>query len=133
MSSATTSVTEYLRAALGGSLIGQMAATRDISVEALLTPDSEALNTLRAELEEFGVDPELLATQALAALTALMIEPDNADRIVTELTRLLWSILGDPKSGTPPEIYRQAGSAMHLSFIGILSPQILEPFFKSLE
>ncbi len=131
--SSTTSVREYVRAALSGSLIGQMAMTRDISIEAVLTPNSLALESLHAELTEFGLDPELLAQQAMAAITALIIEPDNADRVVTELTKLLWSILGDPESGSPPEIYRRAGQAMHLSFVGILSPDILEPFFKSLE
>jgi hypothetical protein len=110
-----------------------MAMARDISVEAVLVPDSLALRSLREELTEFGLDPELLAAQALAAVTSLFIEPDNADRITTELTKLLWSILGDPESGAPPEIYRRAGHAMHLSFIGILSPDILEPFFKSLQ
>jgi hypothetical protein len=110
-----------------------MAMARDISVEAVLVPDSLALRSLREELTEFGLDPELLAAQALAAVTSLFIEPDNADRITTELTNLLWSILGDPESGAPPEIYRRAGQAMHLSFIGVLSPDILEPFFKSLQ
>lgn len=124
---------DYLSYALAGSLIGQMAMARDISVEAVLVPDSLALRSLREELTEFGLDPELLAAQALAAVTSLFIEPDNADRITTELTNLLWSILGDPESGAPPELYRRAGQAMHLSFIGVLSPDILEPFFKSLQ
>lgn len=132
MSSSTT-VRDYLSYALAGSLIGQMAMARDISVEAVLVPDSLALRSLREELTEFGLDPELLAAQALAAVTSLFIEPDNADRITTELTNLLWSILGDPESGAPPELYRRAGQAMHLSFIGVLSPDILEPFFKSLQ
>jgi hypothetical protein len=110
-----------------------MAMARDISIEAVLAPNSLALKVLHAELVEFGLDPELLSQQALAAITALIIEPENADRVSTELTNLLWSILGDPESGSPPEIYRRAGQAMHLSFISILSPDILEPFFKSLE
>lgn len=131
--SSSTSVRDYLGCALAGSLIGQMAMARDISVEAVLAPNSLALHSLREELTEFGLDADLLAQQALAAITALFIEPDNADRITTELTRLLWTILGDPESGSPPEIYRRAGHAMHLSFIGILSPDILEPFFKALE
>jgi len=118
---------------MAGSLIGQMAMARDISVEAVLAPNSMALQSLRTELDEFGLDADLLAEQALAAVTALFIEPENADRITTELTKLLWSVLGDPDSGAPPEIYRRAGHAMHLSFIGILSPDILEPFFKSLD
>lgn len=131
--SSSTSVRDYLSCAMAGSLIGQMAMARDISVEAVLAPNSMALQSLRTELDEFGLDADLLAEQALAAVTALFIEPENADRITTELTKLLWSVLGDPDSGAPPEIYRRAGHAMHLSFIGILSPDILEPFFKSLD
>ena len=131
--SSSTSVRDYLSCAMAGSLIGQMAMARDISVEAVLAPNSMALQSLRTELDEFGLDADLLAEQALAAITALFIQPENADRITTELTKLLWSVLGDPDSGAPPEIYRRAGHAMHLSFIGILSPDILEPFFKSLD
>lgn len=131
--SSSTSVRDYLSCAMAGSLIGQMAMARAISVEAVLAPNSMALQSLRTELDEFGLDADLLAEQALAAVTALFIEPENADRITTELTKLLWSVLGDPDSGAPPEIYRRAGHAMHLSFIGILSPDILEPFFKSLD
>lgn len=131
--SSSTSVRDYLSCAMAGSLIGQMAMARAISVEAVLAPNSMALQSLRTELDEFGLDADLLAEQALAAVTALFIEPENADRITTELTKLLWSVLGDPESGSPPEIYRRAGHAMHLSFIGILSPDILEPFFKSLD
>lgn len=129
----STDVQSYLGHALGGALIGQMALARDISIEALLVPDSIALHTLRSEMEEFGLVPEALGRQALTALTALFIESDNADRITTELTKLLWSVLGDPKSGGPPEIYRRAGHAMFLSFIGILSPDILDPIFKTLD
>lgn len=132
MSSPTT-VRDYLSYALAGSLIGQMAMARDISVEVVLVPDSLALRSLREELTEFGLDPELLAAQALAAVTSLFIEPDNADRITTELTKLLWTILGDPESGAPPELYRHAGHAMFLSFIGIISPDILDPLFKALD
>lgn len=132
MSSSTT-VRAYLAYALAGSLIGQMAMARDISAEVILVPNSLALRSLREELTEFGLDPELLATQALAAVTSLFIEPDNADRITTGLTRLLWSILGDPESGAPPELYRHAGHAMFLSFIGIISPDILDPLFKALD
>lgn len=132
MSSSTT-LREYLTRALGGSLIGQMAVAREVSVEAVLAPQSAALCSLRAELTEFGLEPELLAEQALTALTALLIEPDNAERIVIELTKLLWSILGDPESGAPPELYRHAGHAMFLSFIGIISPDVLDPLFKALD
>ena len=131
--SGSTTVRAYLAYALAGSLIGQMAMARDISAEVVLVPNSLALRSLREELTEFGLDPELLATQALAAVTSLFIEPDNADRITTELTRLLWSILGDPESGAPPELYRQAGHAMFLSFIGIVSPDILDTLFKALD
>jgi hypothetical protein len=127
---ARTAVQDYLTSALAGSLIGQMAMAREISVEAVLAPNSLALQSLRAELSEIGIIPEMLAEQTLHAVTALFIEPDNADRIATELGNLLWTLLGDPESGGPPEIYRRAGHCMHLSFIGLLSPDILEPFFK---
>jgi hypothetical protein len=122
-----------MRCVLGGTLFGQMAVKRGISEETLMTPNSEALKILHADLEELGVDLSLLAEKSLSALTYLLIKSDNADLIISQLSSLLWSVLGDPESGAPPEIYHQAGSAMYLSLISILSPQVPEPFLKSPE
>ena len=61
----------------------------------------------------------------MISLVALFAQPCNADLITSQLTALLWSILGDPKNGgRPPEIYRRAGSAMYLALLGILNPSI---------
>lgn len=126
-----TTISEYLTRALAGTLIGQRALARHLSYEQVSDSDCRVLNSLVTELDAFGVEPDVLAKQALAAITTLLIEPDNAARVTTELTRLLWTVLGDPESGEPPEIYRKAGHAMHLSFIGLLCPEILEPFLDT--
>lgn len=127
MSAPPTKVEEYLSCALAGALVGQLAARRELDFMTLIGPnfdgDSPELRSLSDELTELGIDPNLLATHALTALVALFVEQNNADLIVGQYTSLLWSILGDPKNGgSPPEIYRKAGVAMHLSLLGILDP-----------
>lgn len=127
---------EYLATAVAGSLIGQLARKRDIPMGdlfacGLLNP-SPVVRELATELENLGFDPQLLASQSLYALVALFAEESNADLITSQFTALLWSILGDPKNGgSPPEIYRRAGVAMHLTLLGILDPSIVEKSSRS--
>lgn len=125
-----TKVEEYLSAALAGSLIGQIANRRGIHFSELLGPsfdgDTPELRELSDELTELGLCPDTLANHALCSLVALFVEQGNAELIVTQYTSLLWTILGDPKSGAPPEIYRRAGVAMHLALLGILDPSFTE-------
>ena len=130
MTNEQTKVEEYLTSALAGSLIGQVAARRCLHFRDLLGPegdgDSPELRALSDELTALALDPCLLANHSLLALVALFAQEGNADLIVTQYTSLLWTILGDPKSGSPPEIYRRAGVAMHLALLGILDPAIVE-------
>ena len=134
MSTEQTRVEEYLSAALSGSILGQIANRRQIHITTLLGPafdgDSPELNALIEELTELGVCADTLANHALCALVALFVEEGNADLIVSQYTSLLWTILGDPKSGSPPEIYRRAGVAMHLALLGILDPSFSEPSYR---
>lgn len=125
-----TKVEEYLSSALAGSLLGQIANRRQIHFTTLLGPgfdgDSPELRALSDELTELGICPDTLANHALCSLVALFVEQSNAELIVAQYTSLLWTILGDPKSGAPPEIYRRAGVAMHLALLGILDPSFTE-------
>jgi hypothetical protein len=121
--SETKRLEAYLATAMAGTLIGQVARQRDISVRDLLKPGSPEARGIAEDLYEMGIHPELLAHAGLLAQIALFSEQSNAHTIVTSLTNLLWSILGDPENGgNPPEIYRKAGHAMYLTFIGILDP-----------
>jgi hypothetical protein len=121
---------EYLSTAVAGSLIGQIARAREIPFKEMFSADgsgSPAVRAIATELDELGIDAELLASQALYALVALFSQQENAELITSQYTSLLWSILGDPKNGgNPPEIYRRAGCAMHLTLLGILDPSITE-------
>lgn len=125
-----TKVEEFLSTALAGSLVGQIAAERRISFTTLAGPnfdgESPELRALADELTELGIYPDQLANHALIALVSLFMENSNAELIITQYTSLLWTILGDPKSGAPPEIYRRAGVAMHLALLGILDPSFIE-------
>lgn len=130
-STAPNRLEEYLATALAGSLIGQLARQREISVGDLFGSGfdtaSPTVKTLASELDDLDIDVQLLASQSLLALVALFAQESNADLITSQFTALLWSILGDPKNGgSPPEIYRRAGVAMHLALLGILDPSIVE-------
>lgn len=127
MTTPTDKVSDYIATAIGGSIIGQMARRRSISTDDLLTQGNPLLRSLADELSELGLDPHLIANHTLAALVALFIEEGNADRIITTFTNLLWTVLGDPENGgNPPEIYRRAGVAMHLTLLGLIDPSIIE-------
>lgn len=122
---------EYLATAVAGSLIGQVARHREIPMRELfadgIATPSTTVRALATELDDLGIDTQLLASQTLLALVALFAQESNADLITSQFTALLWSILGDPKNGgSPPEIYRRAGVAMHLALLGILDPSIVE-------
>ena len=133
MSSPTiSSATNTVMAALAGTLMGQMGRTRGFTSEEILDPDcSRARHALATQFTELGIDLEQLASNTLKALTAVFSEPHNSERIATDMAEILWTVLGDPKSGPPPEIYRRAGILMHIAFIGLLSPDILEPFLEN--
>ncbi|MGA0848092.1 MAG: hypothetical protein ACO3PY_05755 [Pontimonas sp.] len=128
-------IDEYLSTAVAGSLVGQIARARNISFKEMFAADGVSISpTIRAitlELDELGIDPELIASQVLYALVALFAKEENAELITSQYTSLLWSILGDPKNGgSPPEIYRRAGCALHLTLLGILDPSIPEQGIK---
>jgi len=121
----------YLATALAGSLIGQIARRREIPFRQMFADDGRTcapvIQSIATELDDLGIDAELLATQALGALVALFAQEQNAQLITTNFTDLLWSILGDPENGgSPPELYRRAGAAMHLTLLGILDPSLTE-------
>ena len=122
---------DYLCHVIAGSIVGQIAAQRRLHFEDL-AGDSSLLRVITDELTELGIDPSLLAQQSLHALVALFAQESNADLIASQFTKLLWSILGDPKNGgLPPEIYRRAGVAMHLALLGILDPSLIEKRARS--
>lgn len=112
----------YLSYALGGSLVGQIAATRLIAPEDILKPDSSELEVIETDLVDLGIRPDLLASSALSALVTMFCNEANAPKIVELMTQRLWEILGDPKSGSPPELYRKAGYSMFAFFVMCLRP-----------
>lgn len=120
---------EFISSAIAGSLVGQLVAHRKIPLET--ATESDSLTNLAFEIRDFGINPHLLSEHAISALIVLLMDEGNANQVVTSITDLLWSILGDPKGGgLPPEIYRKAGLALHLFFIGLLDPATLEGGFR---
>lgn len=126
MSLEENKVQEFVSSAVAGSLIGQIAAHRGLSLEDINYSDK--LTDMAYEIRDFGLNPHLLTEHALSALVVMFMEEANAEHLVSSITDLLWSLLGDPKSGgtKPPELYRKAGLAMHLFFLGLLDPHVVE-------
>lgn len=110
---------DYLSYALRATLVGQVAATRDIPFDPLLNPRSTEVKAIEKDLNEIGIQPDGLATNALLALGMLFTSPETANKIVDALTEELWEVLGDPQSGAPPELYRKAGVSMFASILTI--------------
>lgn len=117
----------YLSRAVAGSLLGAVAARRNLDIDNFIEPDNAECNALITELSDLGIYPQVIAHHTLDAISTILCEPSNADRIATTLTDLLWTILGDPKNGgSPPELYRRAGCAMYVTLLGILCPSVIE-------
>jgi len=116
----------YLSIAISGSLVGQIAAKRDLDLDEFLDQDSPRLAAICTEIEELGIYPPLVARSMLLALVTLLSSEANLRIATEEYSKLLWSILGDPKTGgeDPPKIYLKAAQAMHLCQIGLLNPSI---------
>ena len=132
MTRTPTKLEEYLSSAIAGSLVGQIAIHRGTDLKGLIhshmSGGPSQVNALADEIANLGLDPDLLAAHTLGALVALFMQPENAELLTAQFTGLLWSILGDPKNGGgPPPIYRKAGSALHLTLLGILDPHLIDP------
>ena len=123
-------IEEFVAHAVAGALVGQVAAERDITPEDLIADREGVINTLGHELASLGIDPDYTAKAILLALATLFMENSNANLIVGHLTDLLWTVLGPPEGGPPPEIYRRAGIAMHLAFVGLLNSDYVDNTFK---
>jgi hypothetical protein len=136
MTRTPTKLEEYLSSALAGSLVGQVARHRGTDLEDLvlghLNGDNNQVTELANAITELGIDPDLLAAHALTAITALFMEPQNAATLRAQFTGLMWTILGNPKTGgAPPELYHKAGAALHMVLLGILDPNLIDPPAKS--
>ncbi len=123
-------IEEYLSHAIAGCLVGQIAAARRLSFDDLIACDGESVRSLGYELAELGLDPDRISEALLLALATLFMEGSNASMIAGHLSDLLWTILGPPEGGTPPEIYRRAGVAMLLAFVGLLNSDYVEQHLK---
>lgn len=128
--SSDNNIEEFVAHALAGSLVGQVAGAREITIDDLINDRSGVISALATELTTLGIDPEYTAKSVLLALAALFMENTNANIVISHLTDLLWTVLGPPEGGPPPEIYRRAGIAMHLAFVGLLNSTYINDITK---
>ena len=124
-------VEEFVAHALAGVLVGQVAGARSITIEDLMADHDGVVSSLSHELASLGIDPDYTARSLLLALATLFMDNGNASLVIDHLTELLWTILGPPEGGPPPEIYRRAGLAMHLAFVGLLHSSFIDDLKKS--
>lgn len=129
--SSDNKIEEFVAHALAGSLVGQVASARELTIDDLINDRSGVISALATELTTLGIDPEYTARSVLLALAALFMENTNANLVISHLTDLLWTILGPPEGGPPPEIYRRAGIAMHLAFVGLLNSTYINDITKT--
>ena len=126
MTDHSTKLEDYLTEKISFALISQLAIARDLSPQDVFTPDgrrTEHLHAIACELDSLGIDPGNIARYVLLSQAEIFCLAENNNTLVTHLTDLLWTILGDPKNGgSPPEIYRHAAQAMVLTLIGVLYP-----------
>lgn len=128
--SSDNKIEDYLSCAIAGCLVGQIASARKLTIDDLINDRSGVISALATELTTLGIDPEYTAKSVLLALAALFMENTNANLVISHLTDLLWTILGPPEGGPPPEIYRRAGIAMHLAFVGLLNSTYINDITK---
>lgn len=124
MNTSDSPIRDHLASALTGSLVAQRALATGVklSTAAEITPDQ--CRRWARELDALGLNPELLSEHAIQALVLLFSEPDNREQMLRCLSSILWTILGDPSSGDPPEIYRRAAVGVWYSFLITLDPSI---------
>lgn len=111
--------------AIGMSVVAQMA------IKEGLVDDIEEIPFLSGEVmhklldfysSTLGVRPDRTAWSVMSLLSATLAHPKNTEAFVKDMADLLWTILGDPKSGDPPVIYRKAAIAVHLYIVKIFVP-----------
>ena len=126
MSSPASPVREYLASALTGSLVAQRARKSGFDITAIEDLSDLQIRSCATEFYSLGIDPEQTAQHTICALVLLFSQPDNREQMLRCLASVLWTILGDPKSGDPPEIYRKAAIGVWYSFLITLDPAIQE-------
>lgn len=124
MSAPASPVREYLASALTGSLVAQRARQAGADITRIEHLTSDQIRRWACEFEALGIDPEITAEHTICALVLLFSEPDNRDQMLRCLAGVLWTILGDPSSGDPPEIYHKAAVGVWYSFLITLDPSI---------
>lgn len=119
-----TPVRDFLASAMSGSLVIQRARALNLNATGIreLTPDQ--IRVWASEFDALGIDPELLSEHAIHALILLLSEPDNREQLLRCFSHVLWEVLGDPRSGDPPEIYRKAAISVWYAFLVTLDPSI---------
>lgn len=113
----------WMENAITGSLVYQRALRNGLTKDEFMALGTDDSRRYLTTIKQFGVDPAVLTRHALTALTLLFSQPKNEESMITAFMNILWEILGDPSSGTPPKIYKKAASCIYIALIHALDPE----------
>jgi hypothetical protein len=112
----------YLSAAVAGTLLMQVSQAGSSEEMEILMTNTHLVREYSLLLAKQNIDPEFLALRILAALQLIYKHESNSQHIRESLSELLWHELGDPDSGAPPEIYKNAATSVLNAFLFLLHP-----------
>ena len=112
-------LTEICQSSLTAQTLDKVGVTLD---DLTAEERDAAIDLAHQLLATGGISAALVTEHLLAGLSFIYSSPENVEVLCNQLAGMLWSILGDPKSGPPPAIYFKASIAMHLFFLGLIKP-----------
>lgn len=100
---------------IAGSMIFQRAVRLGVDVEQLLNSTAPDTTEIHAAITEFGLNPEVIASNTLASLDVFLRKPQIVQASVDRIALLLWNSLGDPDNNgtTPPDSYKEAADCVY--------------------
>lgn len=124
MNTSTNPLKDFLMATVAGSIVVQRARYLGQTNEDLANVDPKNLAQLSRDCSSFGIDFEVTADHLVTSLIHLYSAECNRENFITTISRVLWEILGDPESGSPPEIYKKAAFATWYALMLTLEPDL---------
>lgn len=124
MSTSSNPLKDFLMATVAGSIVVQHARSLGMSDSDLTTLDPKTVAQLSNDCSSFGLDFAVTAEHVLISLIHLYSSECNRRNYVETVARVLWEILGDPESGSPPALYKKAAFATWYALMLTLEPDL---------
>jgi hypothetical protein len=114
----SNSASEALLDRLAPAVLAVMAGQRleHLGIPIDPPPEDEVANAV-AWLQDSGLNPYSLAFESLSYLHILHAQGPVVQLYVQGFAEILWQILGDPESGSPPPLYYKAAASCYSVFL----------------